>query len=109
MAALDMKEAAVLAKGYIADLFAPEEITNIGLEEIEFDLETGHWRVTVGFSRPWDRTKNKTVASSLGYPRSARSYKVVSINDDTSNVESVKDYDLAGLKKVVASAGILHR
>ncbi len=109
MAALDMKEAAVLAKGYIADLFAPEEITNIGLEEIEFDLETGHWRVTVGFSRPWDRIKNKTVASSLGYPRSARSYKVVSIKDDTSNVESVKDYDLAGLKKVVASAGILHR
>lgn len=98
MATLDMKKASGLAKEYIADLFAPEEITNVGLEEIEFDSDTGNWKVTVGFSRPWDRIKNKTVASSLGYPRAARSYKVVIINDNTSNVESVKDYDLAGLK-----------
>jgi hypothetical protein len=98
MATLDMKEAARLAKGYISDLYAPEEINNVGLEEIEFDSDTGHWKVTVGFSRPWDRIKNKTVAATLGYPRAARSYKVVSISDDTSKVESVKDYDLAGLK-----------
>lgn len=98
MAALDMKEAAGLAKGYIADLFAPEEITNVGLEEVEFDQEAGNWRVTVGFSRPWDRVKNTTVAASLGYPRPARSYKIVTIKDDTSIVESVKDYDLADLK-----------
>ena len=40
MAVLDMKEAAGLAKGYIAELFAPEEITNVGLEEVEFDQAT---------------------------------------------------------------------
>ena len=98
MAALDMKEAVGLAKGYIAELYAPEEITNVGLEEIEFDPDKNIWKITVGFSRPWDRIKNKTVAASLGYPRAARSYKILSINDDTSNVESVKDYDLTGLK-----------
>ena len=32
---MDVKEAAKLAKEYVADLFAEEDIGNVGLEEIE--------------------------------------------------------------------------
>ena len=51
---MDVKEAAKLAKDYVADLFKDERISNVGLEEIE--LRDGRfWEVTVGFSRPWDQ------------------------------------------------------
>ena len=52
---MDVKEAAKLAKEYVADLFAEEGIGNVGLEEIELGADCGSWVVTVGFSRPWDQ------------------------------------------------------
>ena len=52
---MDVKEAAKLAKEYVADLFAEEEIGNVGLEEIELAADRRYWEVTVGFSRPWDQ------------------------------------------------------
>ena len=53
---MDMKDAAKLAKEYVADLFDEEGISNVGLEEIVFRDDGGdeYWDVTVGFSRPWD-------------------------------------------------------
>ena len=51
---MDVKEAAKLAKDYVADLFAEEGIGNLGLEEIELVADGHYWVVTVGFSRPWD-------------------------------------------------------
>ena len=52
---MDVKEAAKLAKEYVADLFAEEGIDNVGLEEIELGDDRQFWEVMVGFSRPWDR------------------------------------------------------
>jgi hypothetical protein len=51
-AKMDVKEAVATAKKYVGELFTQEGITNLGLEEIEFDEQAGEWRVTVGFSRP---------------------------------------------------------
>ena len=85
---MDVKEAAKLAKEYVAELFKEEGISNVGLEEIE--LGAGRfWVVTVGFSRPWDHGGLATI--TLGNRGLRRSYKVLRIDNQNGNVESVKD------------------
>ena len=88
---MDVKEAAKLAKEYVAYLFAEEGISNVGLEEIVFrdDGDEEYWDVTVGFSRPWDHGGLATI--TLGQTSLRRSYKVLRIDNDSSDVESVKD------------------
>ncbi len=85
---MDVKEAAKLAKEYVADLFAEEGIGNVGLEEIELRADQ-YWYVTVGFSRPWDQGGLATI--TLGQKGLRRSFKVLRIDNDSGNVESVKD------------------
>ena len=58
---MDAKGACHKAKDYIADLFADEGVTNIGLEEVEFESTSNSWRITISFSRPWDH-KNPLTA-----------------------------------------------
>ena len=65
---MDVKAAARTAKSYVTDLFADEEITNVGLEEVEFDEGQDRWIVTVGFSRPWDQRNALTAALGEGRP-----------------------------------------
>ena len=52
---MDVKEAARMAKDYLANVFSEEEITHIGLQEVDFDEVSKTWKVTVGFFRPWER------------------------------------------------------
>ena len=78
-----------MAKEYVADLFAEEGISNVGLEEIELGADCGFWTVTVGFSRPWDHGGLATV--TLGQRGLRRSYKVLRIDNHSGKVESVKD------------------
>ena len=87
MSDLDVKQAVVIAKRYIADLFADEGVVNLGLEEVDFDDTRDLWRITLGFSRVWDasgRDLNHMFATAR------RDYKVVSI-DSTGRVLSVKN------------------
>ena len=86
---MNVKEAARLAKDYVADLFAEEAINNVGLEEIELGSDRRFWEVTIGFSRPWDHGGLATV--TLGQKGLRRSYKVLLIDDDDGTVASVKD------------------
>ena len=86
---MDVKEAAKVAKEYVADLFAEEGISNVGLEEIEMGTDCRFWAVTVGFSRPWDHGGLATM--TLGHKSLRRSYKVLRIDNQNGNVESVKD------------------
>ena len=81
---MDVKEAVRKARDYLADIFFDEQIVNVGLEEIEFEEATDTWKVTIGFSRPWDRT----IQSALSGPIS-RSYKVLRIDDKDGRVISV--------------------
>ena len=85
---MDAKEASRRAKQYVSQVYIDETIADVGLEEVEFDEPANLWRVTIGFSRPWN-TKN-TVAIALDRGRFERSYKVVCI-DDEGNVMSLKD------------------
>ena len=86
---MDVKEAVQVAKEYLTDLYEGEEITNVGLEEVVFEDRSNSWKITIGFSRPWDH-KNALVAT-LADARSLRSYKVLSIKDDSGKVESLTD------------------
>ena len=84
---MNVKEAASLAKEYVADLYEAEGVTNIGLEEIELDGTT--WKITVGFSRPWDQKGGASIA--LGQTQLRRSFKLLYVDDNNAVVESVKD------------------
>ena len=88
---MDVKEAINLARNYVKDVFAEEHITALGLEEIEFDESNATWRVTVGFTRPWDRPQ-----TAFDFAMAApfqRTYKLLTISDSTSRVLSVKNHE----------------
>ena len=90
---MDVKQAVKKAKAYVADLFADEKPANLGLEEVEFEESHGEWLITIGFSRPWEKPKNKFADLAIDRPFEARTYKVVSISDSTGDVKSVKNYE----------------
>ena len=87
---MDVKEVVKLAKEYVLDLFADENITNLGLEEVEYDEAIQEWTVTLGFSRPWDEPRN-TLASLAQSNLPHRSYKIVYIDDKAEQVKGVKN------------------
>lgn len=87
---MKVKEIATYAIDHINDLFGEEKISNLGLEEVEFNSDTGEWEVTVGFSRPWDYPHG-ALATIAGEASAKRTYKVVTVNDTSGNVLSVKN------------------
>jgi len=72
---IGVKDAVRIALEHAADLFGREKIENLALEEV-VPTDDG-WDVTVGFSRPWDRT----LPPPFGGP-TKRDYKVVSVGED---------------------------
>jgi len=66
---MDVKEAVKRAKQYVAELYEEEGLVNLGLEEIEFDEKAGLWRVTLGFSRPWNTLRNALTRSGRRYSK----------------------------------------
>ena len=89
---MDVKEAAYVAKEHIIEIFSDELIADVGLEEIERvggSDGSNAWKVTVGFSRPWDRRGAASII--LGQTQLRRSYKVLIVDDESRRVESVKD------------------
>ena len=85
---MNVKEAVKVALEYVSDVFRAESVTNVGLEEVVFDDTRKMWRVTVGFSRPWDYPSQPAVLRTLGEPRATpvRQYKVVLVNAETKEV-----------------------
>lgn len=88
---MEVKEAIATAKRYVTEIFADEKVSNLGLEEVEFDPSTEHWMITVAFSRPWNspRTRAQDLLESLGAGTGVgmnsglkRSYKSVVVAKD---------------------------
>ncbi|HEY2991393.1 MAG TPA: hypothetical protein VGM22_01175 [Methylomirabilota bacterium] len=92
---MDVKQAVDAAKKYVAELFSNEGVVNLGLEEVEFDDQTGMWNVTVGFSRPWDKPYGG-IASIGQIVSMPRTYKVVKVQDVSGRVVSVKGRETKG-------------
>jgi hypothetical protein len=86
---MDVKEAVKRAKNYVTDLFAEENITSLGLEEIEHNSQAGVWEVTLGFSRPWNTQRN-ALTMVTGEPAVRRVYRVIEVRDIDGEVLSVK-------------------
>jgi hypothetical protein len=82
---VDVKEAIATAKSYVKEIYADEDVTNLGLEEVEHVPPSGNWVVTLGFSRPWNtpRTRAQEVLENLGAVSPLkRSFKVLTIAED---------------------------
>ena len=105
---MDVKEAARTARAHIADLFADENVQHVGLEEVEFDDVADVWNITIGFSRPWELSKDPPkkpismvpapVLEELNPPPPPppqRSYKIVRVRDSDGHVISVTHRALA--------------
>lgn len=105
---MDVKEAARTARAHIADLFADENVQHVGLEEVEFDDVADVWNITIGFSRPWELSKDlpkkpismvpTPVLEELNPPPPPpppRSYKIVRVRDSDGHVISVTHRALA--------------
>jgi hypothetical protein len=62
-APMNVREAVATAKEYVSELFANEGLSDVGLEEVSLDEQTGHWLVTIGFARPWDKAASSFSAA----------------------------------------------
>ena len=82
---MEVRQAVAVAKQYVMELFGEEGISEIGLEEIEVN-EDGHWNITIGFARPWDRKLGSVLAGA-----NARSYKILIVRDKDRKVLSVRN------------------
>lgn len=94
---MDDKEAIALAKNYVRDVYADENLTNLGLEEIEHVPSNGAWIITLSFSRPWNtpRSRAQEVLENLGAASSLkRSHKVITLTD-AGTVLSMKNRERA--------------
>ena len=92
---MDVKEAAQTARKYVADVFADDEISNVGLEEVEFDDGPAVWRITLSFLRPSGTMSSlDVIAPGLAHTRGSRNvrrlYKTVNVDDESGRVISVK-------------------
>ncbi|HGM5002518.1 TPA: hypothetical protein ACKPZR_003472 [Serratia marcescens] len=85
---MEVKDAVKTAISYVKDLYADENITNVGLEEVVQDGPGPAWVVTVGFSRPWD-FPTQSFATTLQGRNPTRQYKAVKI-DGNGKVVAVK-------------------
>jgi hypothetical protein len=85
---MDVKKAVTIAKTWLLDVLSEEGITNVGLEEVEFDEDKGEWLITIGFSRPWNTTRNAFTAIS-GEPATRRAYRVITVREPNGTVTSM--------------------
>lgn len=85
---MDIKTAVTMAKQYIVDNLADEGVTDIGLEEVEYNDSRRTWSITIGFSRPWNRLHNSFAV--LAVKRMERSYKILLIREGEHKVSSMK-------------------
>ena len=90
---MDVRAAARTAKAYIAEVFADEDIDEVGLEEVDFDDRSNLWKITISFLRPrgeMDRFQAAATGYPAGTPTMRRSFKVVNIDDTSGSVTSLK-------------------
>lgn len=86
---MDARTAVKAAKDYLQNLLADEGPYNIGLEELEFDDVSGTWLVTLGFSRPWNSTRNALTALT-GDAAPRRVYRILTVRASDGEVLSFK-------------------
>jgi hypothetical protein len=84
---MDVKDAVVAAKGWVLDVMQDEQPSNLGLEEVEFDDMQGIWKITLGFSRPWNSSRNALQA--LAGESQKRAYRTILVSDHDGSVKGM--------------------
>ncbi len=92
---MDVKEVVDIAKRYVVDIYISEQITNVGLEEVDFDGSEHAWLVTIGFSRPWDEPRNALAALAAQGAYTKRAFKTIRVSDRDRKVLSIKNRESA--------------
>ncbi len=90
---MDVMEAIKLAKQYVSQIYAEDPVTNVSVEETEFDEAQNRWKITLEFSKPWvaARTRAQEMLESLGATSPLRrASKVITISA-SGGVISMKD------------------
>ncbi|MDB9313790.1 hypothetical protein PN462_11820 [Spirulina sp. CS-785/01] len=76
-----------------------EDISDLRLEEVEKTEDRQYWLITLGYDRPHQTPYNslnsllkssETLSETLNKKTKKREYKVVKIDADTGEVESIK-------------------
>lgn len=89
---MDVKEAVTTAKQYVADLFSNEGVSNLGLEEVDYDEGEGVWNITLGFSRAWDNAPDGFASfAAQQLFATKRTYKIVRVKEQGGKVLSVRN------------------
>lgn len=79
------------AKSHLFELLQSEGITNLGLEEVEFDDDSKVWSVTLGFSRSWDDLRSPLEKAGVVRANLPRTYKLVKIEDESGKAVALKN------------------
>ena len=87
MTIIDVKEAVKKATEYAVALYAPEQLNDLRLEEVELG-DDGFWYVTLGFSRQPPPNPNPLLR--FPFPDFRREYKVVKIDAQSGEVKALK-------------------
>jgi hypothetical protein len=85
---MDVRQAVKSAKDWVLDVMQDEKPINLGLEEVEFDDEKRIWKITLGFSRPWNSTRN-ALSTLTGDAALRRAYRTVLVNDNDGRVKGM--------------------
>lgn len=91
----DVTAAIRMAKDYVRKLWRAENIANLGLEEVVHD-GGDRWRITLGFTRPWDGSRLERLGGSMFASSSpaTRTYKVVHVDLHNKEVTAVANRDI---------------
>ena len=89
---LDVQDAIKRARNIVGEIFKDEPIADIGLEEVEHDVDG--WKIAIGFNRIW-KTQPSGLAGMLYSPGFQRSFKVVTISDADGTLVSIKNREPA--------------
>lgn len=95
---MEARAAVALAKYQVRDIFAEDGISDLTLEEVDYDNASGHWLITVGFLRPKQAEtgiRNESLATLQSLiSRGDRELKVVRIDVGSERVLSIKNREL---------------
>jgi hypothetical protein len=85
---MEVRQAVKSAKDWVLDVMKDEQPVNLGLEEVEFDDKNLVWKITLGFSRPWNSTKN-ALSTLTGDVIPRRAYRTIIVDDKDGHVRGM--------------------
>jgi len=81
------------AKQWLAQIYADESITRIGLEEVRW--RDGNWEITLGFNRADPDASEALPGMGDLFARRSRVYKVLVVAGNDNRVMEMRDREVA--------------